>query len=71
MIKYLPKNERECPICHHDLEIEDVNYRFYGNQDELYVCSCCSYALEVKVRFGRIWKKESVIIHRKNESEDD
>lgn len=58
MIKYLPKNERECSNCHHDMQIEDINYRFPGNQDEFYVCPYCNYMQEVKVRFGKIWKIE-------------
>ncbi len=63
MIKFLPKNERECPICHHDLDFESIDYRFYGNQDEFYLCSCCGYSLIARIRFGKVWKKDVYIRH--------
>lgn len=69
MYKFLPKKERECPICHGDLEFESVDYRFYGNQDEIYVCSRCGYSLLAKIRFGEVWKKESLI--RNDEDNED
>ena len=65
MFKYLPKNERECPSCHRDMELSHVSYRFRGNQDELYECPYCGHGLLVLVRFGEIWKKENVTVKLK------
>lgn len=69
MFKFLPKNERFCPVCHHDLEFDSIDYRFNGCQDEFYLCTSCSYALVVRVRFGKIWRKDTFI--RKESNEDD
>ena len=69
MIKFFPKHERECPICHSDLEFESLDYRFYGNQDELYLCPRCGNGLIVKIRFGKVWKKE-IYIHHEISDED-
>ena len=72
MFKYLPKNQRECPICHCDIEFEISLsiYRFKGNQDEMYFCPNCKYGLLVLVRFGEIWKKE-VFIRNKTDIDED
>ena len=58
MIKYLPKDQRECPICHSDMVVDYIDYDFKGKQDEYYVCERCKTHLKVLVRFGKVWKKE-------------
>lgn len=43
---------RKCPICGGDIEIEDIDYNFKGNQDEDAYCHHCHVALTTKVRYG-------------------
>ena len=43
---------RKCPICGGDIEIDDIDYNFKGNQDEYAYCHHCHVALITKVRFN-------------------
>ena len=42
-----------CKKCNRPMELEDIDYNFEGNQDEIYSCEC-GLACFVKVRYGKI-----------------
>lgn len=59
---YLPKEKRICRSCKCQLECDDIDYNFEGNQDEYWFCPQCGRYLFAKIRFGKV----SFIINRKN-----
>jgi len=51
--------EIKCPICGKEMEIDDIDYRFDGCQDEYWKCETCGEASAfVKVRYGKVCKTE-------------
>lgn len=41
-----------CKKCGKTMEIDDVDFRFRGCQDEYYYCPNCDTHLHVKIRYG-------------------
>ena len=67
---------KKCPICGEELEVEDIDYNFEGNQNELSTCNKCHKTFEFFIRYGHLWKytKMDLIYHEKEdiwESDDD
>lgn len=49
-----------CPICGKVMELDDIDYNFKGNQDEVYCCYDCNTTAYVKVRYSKVTKTEYV-----------
>ena len=47
-----------CPDCGGQMEIDDIDYRFKGCQDEYWICEKCRATAFVKVRYGKVCKTE-------------
>lgn len=47
-----------CKQCKQPMILDDVDYNFKGNRDELYACEKCQVCATVKVRYGRRVKIE-------------
>lgn len=43
-----------CPDCNVPMELDDIDYRFPGNQNEYYVCPKCGKSMTAKIRYGRL-----------------
>lgn len=56
--KELYSRLKKCPKCGSELQLDDIDYRFKGNQDEYYFCSSenCNMEFFVKVRYGKAIK---------------
>lgn len=46
----------KCPLCGEKLEIDDIDYRFEGNEDIYALCPKCHHTFEFYIRFHKIWK---------------
>lgn len=60
---YLNTVRKICAYCKiGELRLDDIDYRFNGNQDEYLWCPHCRAAVFCKVRFGKViyqkWEKE-------------
>lgn len=59
---FLPnKHSNRCKYCGKvDLDLDDIDFNFYGNQDEFWKCYICGATLYVKVRYKKacklVWK---------------
>ena len=42
-----------CELCGRDMELDDIDYRFKGCQDEYWLCSLCNTSAYVRVRYGK------------------
>lgn len=47
---------KKCPICNSELEYEDIDYNFEGNQNEISCCNNCHITFEFFIRYGHLWK---------------
>lgn len=47
----------KCKYCGNEMELDDVDYNFKGNQDDYLICDCGASCV-VKVRYDKICKKE-------------
>lgn len=47
---------KKCPICHNELEHEDIDYNFDGNQNEMSNCNHCHMSFEFYIRYHHLWK---------------
>lgn len=52
------KKTTKCPICGNLMELDDIDYNFDGNQDEVYCCFDCNTTAFVKVRYSKVVKTE-------------
>lgn len=50
--KYQP--EPICKFCGGEMEIDDVDYNFPGNQNELWICRTCLSSLWRKIRYKKV-----------------
>ena len=48
----------KCPLCGEKLDVDDIDYRFDGNQDEYSNCNHCHTSFIFYIRYGRLWKYE-------------
>ncbi len=49
----------KCPKCGKEMEIDDLDYRFDGCQDEYWKCeNCGEFSALVKVRYKKVCKVE-------------
>ena len=44
----------KCRRCGARADLDDIDYNFRGNQDEVWVCEHCRVMLCVKVRYGKV-----------------
>ncbi len=47
-----------CPICKKPIELDDIDYRFDGCQDEYWGCPDCSTSAFIRVRYSKIVASE-------------
>ena len=44
----------KCPICEEEMELDDVDYNFEGNQDNYFICKNDNTSSFQKVRYGKV-----------------
>lgn len=49
----------KCYYCGKEMELDDIDYNFKGNQDDYLICDC-GVSCIVKVRYGKVCKKKWV-----------
>lgn len=42
-----------CKYCGGEMEIDDIDFNFAGNQDECWICRTCSSILFRKIRYKK------------------
>lgn len=50
--------QKNCPLCGHELDNDDIDYSFPGCQDEYSICPKCNNSFLIKVRYGHPWKAD-------------
>ena len=48
--------KKECPLCGEELDCDDIDYNFKGNQDEYSICNHCHTSFVFYIRYGKVWK---------------
>ena len=52
------KDKPVCPICGKQLVIDDIDFRFQGNQDNYWSCKTCDFIGTIQeIRYGKPTKK--------------
>ncbi len=44
----------KCRRCGERADLDDIDYNFFGCQDEVWTCDRCRVLLHVKVRYGKV-----------------
>lgn len=42
-----------CEFCQSEMELDDIDENFKGNQDNYYLCPCCQSSAVEKIRYGK------------------
>ena len=53
---YYDAYKKKCPICGEELEVDDIDYKFEGNQDEYSTCNHCHTSFLFYIRYNHVWK---------------
>lgn len=43
----------KCKFCNKDMELDDVDFNFEGNQDNYWICNNCGVSAFEKIRYGK------------------
>lgn len=52
--KYSKLRIPKCPVCGEEMELDDVDYNFYGNQDNYFICNNDNVSCYQNVRYGNV-----------------
>ena len=44
----------KCKYCDTEMEMDDIDFNFKGNQDEYFTCPTCTSTLYRKIRYGKV-----------------
>ena len=43
----------QCKFCNTKMRLDDVDYNFYGNKDNYYICDNCQASAFEKIRYNK------------------
>ena len=48
----------KCPVCGKHMVVDDVDYKFAGNEDIYFICEEHYTSKILRIRYGKLWKIE-------------